>query len=95
MGILGFGGDREGSRKLMPELSVGYLLTRKLVLGAEYRRKPHNLGVDQEKAYKDIFLAWVPNRRFSLTAAYADLGTVTVFNQRTQRGAYVSAQLGF
>jgi truncated hemoglobin YjbI len=95
MGILGFGGDREGSRKLMPELSVGYLLTRKLVLGAEYRRKPHNLGVDQEKAYKDIFLAWVANRRFSLTAAYADLGTVTVFNQRTQRGAYVSAQLGF
>ncbi|WP_374581301.1 DUF3034 family protein [Pseudoduganella sp.] len=95
MGILGFGGDKESSRRIMPELSVGYLLTRKLVLGAEYRRKPHNLGVDNEKAYKDIFLAWVPNRHFSLTAAYADLGTITVFNPKTQRGAYLSAQAAF
>jgi hypothetical protein len=95
MGILGFGGDQESSRRLMPELSVAYLLTRKLVLGAEYRRKPHNLGVDKEKAYKDIFLAWVPNRHFSLTAAYADLGTITIFNPKTQRGAYFSAQAAF
>lgn len=95
MGILGFGGDREGSRKLMPELSLGYLLTRKLVLGAEYRRKPHNLSVDNEKAYKDIFLAWLPNRHFSLTAAYADLGTITIFNPKAQRGAYLSAQAAF
>nr|WP_035374732.1 DUF3034 family protein [Pseudoduganella violaceinigra] len=95
MGLLGFGGDRQGSRRLMPEFSVGYLLTRKLVLGAEYRRKPHNLGVDNEKAYKDIFLAWLPNRHFSLTAAYADLGTITIFNPKTQRGLYLSAQTGF
>jgi hypothetical protein len=95
MGLMGFGGDREGSRKLMPELSAGYLLTRKLVLGAEYRRKPHNLEVDREKAYKDLFLAWFPSRHFSLTAAYADLGTITVFNPKTQRGAYVSAQAAF
>lgn len=95
MGILGFGGDKESSRRIMPELSVGYLLTRKLVLGAEYRRKPHNLGVDNEKAYKDIFLAWVPNRHFSLTAAYANLGTITIFNPKTQRGAYLSAQAAF
>lgn len=95
MGILGFGGDKESGRRLMPELSVGYLLTRKLVMGAEYRRKPRNLSVDDEKAYKDIFLAWVPNRHFSLTAAYADLGTITVFNPKTQRGAYLSAQAAF
>lgn len=95
MGILGFGGDKEGSRRIMPELSVGYLVTRKLVVGAEYRRKPHNLGVDNEKAYKDIFLAWLPNRHFSLTAAYADLGTITIFNPKTQRGAYLSAQVAF
>lgn len=92
MGLMGFGGDKESSRKLMPELSVGYLLTRRLVLGAEYRRKPHNLSVDNEKAYKDVFLAWFPSRHFSLTAAYADLGTITVFNPKTQRGLYLSAQ---
>jgi len=95
MGLLGFGGDRRDSRRLVPELSLGYLLTRKWVLGAEYRRKPHNLGVDPEQAYKDVFLAWVPNRHFSLTAAYADLGKITVFNPRTQRGLYLSAQSGF
>lgn len=95
MGILGFGGDKESGRRLMPELSVAYLLTRKLVFGAEYRRKPHNLAVDNEKAYKDIFLAWLPNRQFSLTMAYADLGTITVFNPKTQRGAYMSAQVAF
>jgi len=95
MGLLGFGGDKGNSTKVMPELSVGYLLTRKWVVGAEYRRKPHNLGVDNEKAYKDVFIAWVPNRHFSLTAAYADLGTITVFNPNTQRGLYLSAQTGF
>jgi truncated hemoglobin YjbI len=95
MGLMGFGGDREAGRKLMPELSVGYLLTRKLVLGAEYRRKPHNLGIDKEKAYQDVFLAWLPNRHFSLTAAYADLGAITVFNPKTQRGAYLSVQAAF
>jgi len=51
--------------------------------------------VDNEKAYKDVFLAWLPNRHFSLTAAYADLGTITVFNPKTQRGAYLSAQASF
>jgi truncated hemoglobin YjbI len=95
MGLMGFGGDREASRRLMPELSAGYLLTRKLVLGAEYRRKPHNLSVDTERAYKDVFLAWFPNRHFSLTVAYADLGTITVFNPKTQRGTYLSAQTAF
>ena len=95
MGLMGFGGDRSERRKLMPELSAAVLLTRKWVLGAEYRRKPHNLGVDDEKAYKDVFLAWVPNRQLSLTLAYADLGTITVFNPKTQRGLYFSAQAGF
>ena len=95
MGLLGFGGDLRDSRRLMPEISAAYLVTRKLALGAEYRRKPHNLGVDDEKAYYDAFVAWFPTKNFSLTAAYAELGDITIFNPKKQHGLYLSAQAGF
>ena len=94
MGILGFGGDRSGKTRLQPELSVAWLAHRTLAIGAEYRRKPHNLGVDPEKAYYDVFAAWFPSKNFSLTAAYANLGTITAFNPKTQKGWYLSLQAG-
>jgi len=95
MGLLGFGGDQGDSRKIMPEVSAAYLVNRHLAVGAEYRRKPHNLGVDPEKAYYDAFLAWFPTKHVSVTAAYANLGKITVFNPKTQRGLYLSVQTGF
>jgi len=95
MGLLGFGGDEGDSMKLMPEVSIAYLVTRKFVVGAEYRRKPHNLGVDREKSYYDVFAAYVPNKHVSVTAAYAYLGDITVFNPKKQKGWYLSLQTGF
>jgi hypothetical protein len=95
MGLLGFGGDLRESRRVMPEISAAYLVTRKLAVGAEYRRKPHNLGVDHEKAYYDAFVAWFPTKHFSLTAAYAELGDITIFNPKKQHGVYLSVQAGF
>ena len=95
MGLLGFGGDQGDSRKIMPEVSAAYLVNRHLAVGAEYRRKPHNLGVDPEKAYYDAFVAWFPTKHVSVTAAYANLGKITVFNPKTQRGLYLSVQTGF
>jgi truncated hemoglobin YjbI len=95
MGLLGFGGDRGDSMRLMPEASVAYLVNRKLALGAEYRRKPHNLGVDNEQAYYDAFVAWFPSKNFSVTAAYAELGDITIFNPKKQHGLYLSVQAGF
>lgn len=95
MGLLGFGGDQGTRTRLMPELSVAYLPDRKLAIGAEYRRKPHNLGLDHEKAYYDAFVAWFPSKNLSLTLAYAVLGDITVFNPKRQRGAYLSVQAGF
>lgn len=94
MGILGFGGDKGDHVKLQPEISVAWLAHRTLAIGAEYRRKPHNLGVDPEKAYYDVFAAWFPNKNMSVTAAYANLGTITVFNPKTQKGWYLSLQVG-
>ena len=95
MGLLGFGGDRNDATRLKPEFSAAYLINRKLVIGAEYRRKPHNLSVDNEKAYYDAFIAWFPTRNFSVTAAYAHLGDITIFNEKKQKGLYLSLQAGF
>jgi hypothetical protein len=96
MGLLGFGGDKGERYKPMLEGSAAYLINRKLVAGVEYRMKPHNLGVDKdEKAFSDVFVAWFPTKHLSVTAAYADLGSITVFNTRTQRGWYLSLQAGF
>lgn len=95
MGLLGFGGDKGDSRKVMFEGSAAYLLNRQWVAGVEYRAKPRNLGVDNEKDYYDAFVAWFPNKHLSLTAAYAVLGDITIFNPKRQRGLYLSAQAGF
>ena len=95
MGLLGFGGDKRDQYRAMLEVSAAYLITRKLVAGAEYRMKPSNLGVDNEKAYYDAFIAWFPTKNVSVTAAYAVLGDITVFNPKQQKGAYLSVQAGF
>lgn len=92
LGILGFGGRGNG---YTPELeaSVGYLLTRSLVIGAEYRMKPDNLAIVRESDWADLFVAWFPSKHVSLTAAYARLGTVAI--RRNQNALYVSLQVGF
>ncbi|MEO7495326.1 MAG: DUF3034 family protein [Massilia sp.] len=95
MGLLGFGGDKGDSYQARLEGSAVYLATRKLGFGIEYRMKPHNLGVDNEKDYRDVFVAWFPNKQLSVTAAYADLGDITVFNPARQKGLYLSVQAGF
>jgi hypothetical protein len=94
MGLLGFGGEKNRYQPML-EGSIAYLLNRKLVIGAEYRMKPHNLALDKEKDYSDVFVAWFPNKQFSVTAAYADLGDITTFNPTKQRGWYLSLQAGF
>ena len=95
MGLLGFGGDKGNSYQPMLEFSVAWLVNRTLVAGVEYRHKPRNLGVDKEKAYYDVFVAWFPSKQVSVTGAYAVLGDVTLFNPKRQRGAYLSVQTGF
>ncbi|MES2741623.1 MAG: DUF3034 family protein [Pseudomonadota bacterium] len=95
MGILGFGGDRHDGYQAMLEVSAAYLINRQLVAGLEYRHKPRNLTVDDEKAYYDAFIAYFPSKHVSLTAAYANLGDITIFNKQRQRGLYLSLQVGF
>jgi hypothetical protein len=98
LGLLGFGGAQGGDGELNAEATVGYLLTRKLAIGGEYRGKSSQLTVDDEGAAWDLFLAYAPNRHVSIVAAYVNLGNVlgpaTTVNH-DQTGSYVSIQIGF
>lgn len=95
-GLLGFGGDRGDSHEPQIEASLAYLVTPKLVIGAEYRMKPRNLAVDDEASATDVFVAWFPSKNLSVTLAWVDLGTIVKpFNPERQRAAYLSLQAGF
>jgi len=101
-GLLGYGGTAHDKVKLLPEVSVAYLINRTLAVGAEYRVKPDNLNPSllgaglKEDDWFDIFLAWAPTKNLSITAAYVDLGHIVPgVKTRRQTGAYLSAQLAF
>lgn len=92
-GLLGFGGDRSDAYKPQFEGSAGLLVTRRLLIGAEVRTKPDNLGFAREDAAFDGFVAYALARNLSLTAAYVDLGSIATV--KGQRGAFLSLQTSF
>ena len=92
-GLLGFGGDRARDYSAQVEASAGVLVSRRLLVGAEYRTKPDNLGFAREDHAYDVFAAWAVARRVSVTAAYTDLGSIATFKR--QRGAFLSLQGSF
>ena len=109
-GLLGHGGTLGGDDdgySLQPEVSVAWLLNRKLAVGFEYRAMPDKLKRAGAAAglgdglragdWFDVFIAWAPSPHVSLTAAYVDLGRVVpaTTDQRRQTGAYLSAQVAF
>ena len=88
MGLLGYGGDDNNGYKIMPEFSALVLLSDSLAVGAEYRKKPDNLGAFEEDSFRDMFIAWFPNKHVNLTLAYADLGSIAA--SEDQNGLYFS-----
>lgn len=92
-GLLGFGGDRNEHYQVMPEGSVGLFLTRKWLVGGEFRQKPNNLRFADESDWWDLFLAWVPDRRLAVTLAWVNLGDVATLKH--QQGVYLSLQGSF
>ncbi|MEJ5979572.1 DUF3034 family protein [Novosphingobium sp. PS1R-30] len=93
LGLLGYGSDRNDKYSAQFEGSIAYQLSRRLVVGGEYRTKPDNLAIAHENDAKDVFVAYALTRNVTLTGAYADLGSIATFGG--QRGAYLSAQLAF
>ena len=93
LGLLGFGGDRNDDYRVMPEVSAGVFVHDRVVVGAEYRVKPDNLGAFPEDDFKDVFVAWFPHKRISITGAYVELGQIA--DKGDQKAFYVSVQLNF
>lgn len=45
----------------------------------------------REDDWYDVFLGWFPSKRFSVVAAWSDLGSIAGLDD--QRGLYVSLQI--
>lgn len=91
-GLLGFGGDR-GDRHWLAEGSAAIMLDPHWAVGVEYRQKPDNLSFAREDNAADGFVAWFPNKRIAVVAAYVDLGSIAGLDR--QRGLYLSLQGSF
>lgn len=92
-GLLGFGGDVNNGYEVMAEAGVGVFVNRQWLVGAEYRQKPDNLSFAREDDWWDVFVAWVPDRRLAVTAAFVNLGDVA--SLKDQQGVYLSLQGSF
>lgn len=91
IGILGFGGDKDDSRDLMFEGSIGAFITRHVAAGFEYRQQPDNLSFSEQDDWFDAFVGVFPNKYTSIVAAYVDIGTVATLEN--QNGWYLSLEL--
>jgi len=86
--LLVYGGPDNNAYLVIVEGSVGLLLSPSWVVGMEYRQKPNNLSSVEEDDWTDVFVSYLPNKNFNITAAYADLGTIAT--QKDQKGIYLS-----
>ena len=101
-GLFGFGGPADNRYHYEPEVSAGVFLDPHVVVGGEYRAMPQNellVGntsgpmVSQSNAWKDVFLAYIPNKNVSLTLAYAMLGHIASIPN--SNGLYTSVTASF
>jgi len=86
LGLLGYGGEN-ASGKVLFEGSTALFFSREVAVGIEYRQKSNNLNLG-EQDWKDLFIAWMPNKHVSVTAAYLDLGSIAGADDQT--GWYLS-----
>ncbi len=86
IGLLGFSAER----KFVLEGSAAMLLNRYVAVGMEYRNKPDELDGLSEDAWKDLFIAWFPNKNLTLGVAYVDLGEIA--GRKNQNGYFFTLQ---
>jgi hypothetical protein len=86
-GLLGFGGPKDNI-SLQVETSVALQLNRGVFVGLDYRLKPDNLATVEEDAWANLFIRYLPNKHFNVTAAYLDFGDIA--GLRNQSGVYFS-----
>ena len=97
--------DRDNSYNLEYEMSAALFVHPNIVIGAEYRTQSDRLSnqpvlgllgapdLARENDVYDLFLAWLPNKHFSLTAAWVNLGNLPF--QESSNAAYLSLQASF
>ncbi|MFQ3229411.1 MAG: hypothetical protein ACI9DO_000771, partial [Reinekea sp.] len=90
-GLLGFGNNSGEDYQWVGEMSAALFINNNWAVGAEYRQQPNRLDSVEESPWWDAFVAWFPNKRIALVAAYVDLGTVALWEK--QRGGYISIQI--
>lgn len=93
LGLLGFGGGDSGGYDFVFEGGAALFLEPRLALGAEYRQKPDRLSFAREHDWWDAFVAWFPNRHWSIVAAWVDFDSIAGLDG--QHGAYLSVQASF
>ena len=91
-GLLGHGSAAGRGYSIEFEGSAAYQLSRRAIVGAEFRSKPDNLGLGEDDWF-DLFAAYAVTDNLTVTAAYVDLGSIATFEK--QRGGFLSAQLAF
>lgn len=92
-GLVGFGGDRNRAHEFVYEGSAGIFLNRHWAAGIEYRQNPNNLSFAEQEDWHDAFIAWFPNKQWTVIGAWVDLGDIATL--KNQQGWYVSLQGSF
>ncbi|NVJ51212.1 MAG: DUF3034 family protein [Gammaproteobacteria bacterium] len=87
-GFLGFSSDAQWQ----PEVSAAAFLNHEFAIGMEYRTKPDELAIG-ESHWRDLFIAWFPNKQVNVTFAYLDFKQVAAIPQ--QNGWYLSLSGSF
>ena len=97
--------DRDNSHKLEYEFSAALFVHPNVVVGAEYRSQSNRLAdqpvlgllgapdLAREDNVYDVFVAWLPNKQLSVTAAWVNLGNLPF--QESSNAAYLSLQASF
>ena len=74
IGLLGFGsdsgGDQDDRYDILFEGAAGIFFNRHWLLGTEYRQKSNHLSALKEDDWFDFFITYLPNKSFTVTAAY-------------------------
>jgi hypothetical protein len=106
-GLLGFGGGTNGhdSYSIEPEFSAGAFVADNVAIGGEYRFRPNNISSSafgiKEGGAQDLWIVFLPNPHYAVTAAYVDLGQVGPSRKAvpaigsTQDGLYLQLQANF
>ena len=92
-GLLGFGSNRGANRSFQVESTLGYQVSRRVIVGGEYRSKPDQLEFAAENDWKTAYVAYAISKNLTATAAYVDLGAIATVER--QRGAFLSLQTAF